>query len=93
MVIHLPAYRVPFRLERDAVRGTCRLINTSNEVVRGASFTLHGSGVMAVSAPALLPPGHGVEVSIAAADLAHSTILVVRWFRPDGVEYLWRVAF
>jgi hypothetical protein len=41
----------------------------------------------------VLPPGHGIEVTIALRTLAVNTILVIRWFRPDGVEYLWRVAF
>ncbi len=88
-----PAYRVPFRFERDPDGVRFRLVNIGQEVVFGVTFTLHGAGVMAVSAPALLAPEHGVEVLIAARDLAVDTILVIRWFRPNGVEYLWRVAF
>jgi hypothetical protein len=84
---------VPFRVERDAAVGNYRLINSSREVVHGVSFTLHGAGVMAISPPRIVRPGHGVEVTIAAASIALDTILVVRWFRPNGVEYLWRVAF
>lgn len=87
------AYRVPFRVERDHAEGTYLLVNTSREVVHGVSFTLHGSGVMAVSPPRMVLPGYGVEVTIASANRARNTILVVRWFRPNGVEYLWRVAF
>jgi hypothetical protein len=36
-------------------------------------------------------PAHGIEVTIAARSSA--AILVVRWFRPNDIEYLWRVAF
>jgi hypothetical protein len=93
MVTRPLAYRVPFRVERDYALGNYRLINTGPEVVHGVSFTLHGSGVMAISPPRIVRPGHGIEVTIVSADLARDTILVVRWFRPDGVEYLWRVAF
>jgi hypothetical protein len=93
MVTRPLAYRVPFRLERDFAVGNYRLINVSAEVVHGVSFTLHGPGVMAISPPRVVRPGYGVEVTIASNDLARSTILVVRWFRPNGVEYLWRVAF
>jgi hypothetical protein len=93
MVTRPPAYRVPFRVERDYAASNYRLINIGTEVVHGLSFTLHGSGVMAISQPRIVRPGYGVEVTIAAANLARDTILVVRWFRPDGVEYLWRVAF
>jgi hypothetical protein len=82
------AYRVPFELESDGK--AYRLVNVSTEVVHGLSFTLHGAGVMAISPARVLRPGHGVEVTIAARSSA--AILVVRWFRPSGIEYLWRVA-
>lgn len=88
-----PAYRVPFRLERDEAQHTYRLMNVSVEVLSAVSFTLHGTGLMAISPPRLVRPGHGVEVTIAAHNLSQNSILVVRWFRPSGVEYLWRVAF
>lgn len=54
---------------------------------------LHGSGVIAANIPRRLRSGDVLEVRIAGYDLARDTILVVRWFRPDGVEYLWRVSF
>jgi hypothetical protein len=57
------------------------------------TFTLHGPGMMPVSAPASLEPGEALEIAISGTDLARNTIGVVRWFRPDGVEYLWRVSF
>jgi hypothetical protein len=56
-------------------------------------FSLHGSGVMPVSAPSTLEPGDVLEIVISGSDLARNTIGVVRWFRPDGQEYLWRVSF
>lgn len=93
MQLSPPAYRVPFRFERGESLLTHRLINVGDDPVYGVTFTLHGGGLMRATTPTLLAPGHGVEVSIAAVDLALATILVVRWFRHDGVEYLWRVSF
>ena len=93
MVSRQLAYRVPFLLEREPARHLYRLTNTSAELVHGVTFTLHGTGVMAISPPRVVRPQHGIEVSIAGRNLAANTILVIRWFRPSGVEYLWRVAF
>lgn len=87
-----PAYAVPFRLRRRAV-GSFVLTNASRETVHGVSFTLHGAGVMSLTAPAKLEPGAEVEVTVRGVDLARATILVIRWFRANGDEYLWRVAF
>ena len=85
------AYRVPFELTRRPP--VYRIRNTSLERLHGVSFTLHGSGVMSANAPAVLRAGESLDVSIAGHRLARDSILVVRWFRPDGVEYLWRVSF
>jgi hypothetical protein len=93
MVTRPIAYRVPFRVDRDYAAGTYLLTNVSREVVHSVSFTLHGSGVMAISPPRMVRPGHAIEVTVAARNPARDTILVVRWFRPNGMEYLWRVAF
>ena len=91
MVTRPLAYRVPFLLEREPAQHAYRLTNTSLETVHGVTFTLHGAGIMAASAPRVVRPQHGIEVTIAARSSA--AILVIRWCRPNGVEYLWRVAF
>lgn len=87
MVTRPLAYRVPFMLERE--RNAYRLTNTSPETVHGVTFTLHGGGVMAVSPPRVMRPRHGIEVTVATRP--GDAILVIRWFRPNGTEYLWRV--
>lgn len=87
------AYRVPFQLDRLPESSLYRLVNVSAEPVHGLSLTLHGPGVMSSSIPATLQPLDALEVTVLGHDLARSTILVVRWFRPNGVEYLWRVGF
>jgi len=84
---------VPFRLEREPALNVYRIINAGDEPVHGLTLTLHGAGLMRASIPSLLPPKHALEVTVMGHDLPRNTILVVRWFRPDGVEYLWRVSF
>lgn len=86
------AYRVPLAVERGPGR-LYRFTNTSAEVLRGVTLTLHGSGVMGANAPTTLHPSETLEVDIAGRSLARDTILVVRWFRSSGEEYLWRVSF
>jgi hypothetical protein len=85
------AYRVPWRFERDGGHYTLR--NLGNESLRAVSFALYGSGLMPATAPATLEPGDDLEIVIAGAQLERNTIGVVRWFRPNGDEYLWRVSF
>jgi hypothetical protein len=85
------AYRVPFQLDRTPP--TYTLLNVSAEPVHGVAVTLHGAGTLAANSPAKLQPGEALEVTIAGDKLERSSILVVRWFRPSGVEYLWRASF
>lgn len=91
--MHTPlAYPVPFRVERGAGH-VYRIVNVGLETVHGVALTMHGSGVMGASAPATLRSGEALEVSVAGRNLARSAIMVVRWFRADGEEYLWRISF
>ncbi|GAA2223385.1 PilZ domain-containing protein [Herbiconiux moechotypicola] len=87
------AYRVPFRFDRTDAPRSYALVNTGDEVVRGLSFSLLGAGVMRATPPLLLAPGQLVRLRIRAENLPVSTVLVVRWFRPDDDEFLWRVSF
>jgi hypothetical protein len=85
------AYPVPFRLERRPPAYI--FVNESDEPVHGVAVILHGPGRIAANAPAKLQPGEGLEVTVDGSRLEGGTILVVRWFRPDRTEYLWRVSF
>ncbi len=87
------AYPVPFQIVRDAGPRRYLLTNRGGEALYGVTMSLLGAGVMPATAPSTLEPGDSLDVMIAARDLASSTVLVVRWFRPTGEEFLWRVSF
>ncbi|MCS5734055.1 hypothetical protein [Herbiconiux daphne] len=87
------AYPVPLRLDRRDAPRSYRLSNISDEPLRGLSFSLLGSGVMPATAPLLLVPGQEVRLHIRGDSLPRSAVLIIRWFRPNGDEYLWRVSF
>jgi hypothetical protein len=87
------AYLVPFRIDRDAGPRRYLLTNRGAETVVGVTVSLLGAGVMPATEPSTLRPGEALEVVISARELERSTVLVVRWFRSSGEEYLWRVSF
>jgi hypothetical protein len=91
------AYRVPWLFERGdgtSMPVNCfSLRNLGAERLTAVTFNLYGSGIMPASAPASLEPGDALEIVVSGHDLAKDTIGVIRWFRPDGQEYLWRVSF
>jgi hypothetical protein len=87
------AYPVPFSIQRDTAPRRYLVTNNGPERLDGITLSLLGVGMMPASAPSALLPGESLEVLISVRDLARSTVLVVRWFRPNGEEYLWRVSF
>jgi hypothetical protein len=87
------AYPVPLRLDRSGAPARYGLRNISDEPLRGLSFSLLGSGLMRATPPLLLAPGHEMTLRIRGSTLPVSAILIIRWFRPNGDEYLWRVSF
>ena len=87
-----PAYPVPFVFDR-STPPRYRLRNASLETLTGVRFALLGAGSMPVQAPITLSPGQEAEIPIHGHDLARATVLVVRWHRTNGDEYLWRASF
>jgi hypothetical protein len=86
------AYPVPLRVDRSRAPHF-GLTNVSSEALRGVTLTLLGSGLL-LSAPVEgLLPGQTLRFTLRADNPARNTIVVVRWFRPSGVQYLWRVSF
>lgn len=88
-----PAYRVPLAVDRSAGPRRYRLVNTGDEPLTGLRITLLGTGLLVPVATHALAPGAALPVSVIGVDLARNGIAVVRWFRPDRSEYLWRFSF
>jgi hypothetical protein len=86
------AYPVPFLVDRTDLPRV-RLTNASMERLHGITFALLGPGTMPSLAPMAMPAGATITVPVRGDDLARATVLVVRWFRQSGDEYLWRVSF
>jgi len=87
------AYAVPFVLDRSRAPRVHRLVNESTEVVTAVRVTLVGTGLLVPVATSRLTPGESVDLLVLGVELARSAVAVVRWFRPDGQEYLWRFSF
>jgi hypothetical protein len=87
------AYTVPFTLDRTRAPRVYRLVNDSPERVTGVRVTLVGTGLLVPVATTRLDPGDSVDLCVLGVELTRSAIAVVRWFRPDGDEYLWRFSF
>lgn len=86
------AYPVPLRLDRSRAP-RFRLANVGAEPLRAVTLSLLGSGLLLPCSPKGLPPGESLEFTLRAEDPARNTIVVVRWFRPSGEQYLWRISF
>jgi hypothetical protein len=88
------AYPVPWTFDRSQGPPLFTLTNAGREVLHAISLHLLGSGRMLRRAPITMGPGDSMRIVLRHdEDLALDTVLVVRWFRPDGGEYLWRVSF
>jgi hypothetical protein len=87
------AYGVPWVCIHGSSAGAFTLRNVGLEPVSGVTVTVTGRGLMPTSAPATIVPGDALSVRIVGTHLERDTVAVVRWFRPDGREYLWRVSF
>ncbi len=85
-------YRVPFLFDRSRAPDF-RLMNIGGERLRGVSVALTGSGMMSPVIPGSLDPEEAIELRIRGGRLALESTLIVRWVRPNGEDYLWRVSF
>ncbi|HEY2556953.1 MAG TPA: hypothetical protein VGI08_07590 [Diaminobutyricibacter sp.] len=86
------AYRVPWQVER-AAAPHYRIRNTGDDTLRGVTVSVFGTSRFRVAAPAIVRPGGAIHATTSGPDPARDTIVVVRWFAPDGAEYLWQVSF
>jgi hypothetical protein len=85
-------YRVPFLFDRSGAPDY-RLVNVGSERLRGVTVALIGSGMMSPVMPGSLAPTEAIELRIRGDHLVRDATLQVRWLRPSGEDYLWRVSF
>lgn len=84
------AYRVPWRVDRRHAP-TFLLVNDGPEPLRAVSVTISGAAIMRATAPRDLIPGGCLPVTVRGPDVERDIVLIVRWCRSNGDEYLWRV--
>jgi hypothetical protein len=85
-------YPVPFLFDRSRAP-VYRLVNIGPERLRGVSVSLLGAGLMSPVMPGALEPAATIEMRVLGEALARDAVLVVRWLRPSGEDWLWRVSF
>ncbi|MEN0086093.1 MAG: hypothetical protein AAGC66_15110 [Leifsonia sp.] len=85
------AYPVPWRVDRSTAPHL-RLVNAGREPLSGVTVSVSGGSRLRVSGPSSVRPGEAVRASISGRDPERDTVLVVRWFPPDGREYLWQIS-
>ena len=69
-----------------------RLVNAGRETLSGVTVSIAGRAHLRVSTPTAVAPGEAVRASVSGRDPARDSVLVVRWFPPDGREYLWQIS-
>jgi len=87
-----PAYRVPWTILRDD-DPRFLLLNTGQEELSSVHLLLTGEGRLLWTRPLRIRPGACVAFVLRADDPARDSVVCVRWFRPNGEEYVWRVVF
>lgn len=87
-----PAYRVPWRLDRRRAP-RFELRNVGPERLVGFTLAVLGPGTLMWGLPTAIDAGAAVRFTLHAEDPARGTVVLVRWSRPNGDEYLWRVSF
>ncbi|MFP3464883.1 hypothetical protein [Leifsonia sp. SIMBA_070] len=85
------AYPVPWSVDR-TTPPHYRLVNGGRETLHGVTVSIAGSSRLRVSAPCSVLPGESVLASVTGPHPSRDTVLVVRWFPPDGREYLWQIS-
>ena len=85
------AYPVPWRVDRTTAPHL-RLVNAGPHTLSGVTVSISGGSRLRVNVTGSVQPGEAIRASVTGPDPARDTVLVVRWFPPDGREYLWQIS-
>jgi hypothetical protein len=87
------AYRVPFVVDRSRAPVRYYLVNRSSETLDSVRLSVLGSGLLLPISQSRVLPGGLLGFTVRGPNIARDSVVIVRWFRPNGDEYLWRVSF
>jgi len=87
------AYRVPFVVDRSRAPLRYYLVNRSAETLDSVRLSVLGSGLLLPVSQSRVLPGGLLGFAVRGPNIARESVVIVRWFRPNGDEYLWRVSF
>lgn len=86
------AYRVPWRVVAREPSRSVTICNDSAERLTFVRFAVAGEGHLGLSLPRHVHPGESLSAELQWPFGAADTMITVRWFRPDGHEYLWALS-
>jgi hypothetical protein len=86
------AYAVPFRIDRSGAPRRYDLVNVGPEPLDAVTLTHLGSGYSPPLAVRRLDPGRHLALAVFGASPEDTGVVIVRWKRPEGTEYLWRMS-
>ncbi|MFZ7088276.1 hypothetical protein [Curtobacterium sp. RRHDQ10] len=86
------AYRVPFRIDRTDPPRRYDLVNVGPEPLDAVTLTHLGTGYCPPLAVRRLDPGRHLALAVFGASREDTGVVIVRWRRPEGSEYLWRMS-
>lgn len=95
------AVAVPWRVVRRSESGVIEVEHCGPAPLYSVRFALAGGGMLGLSLPRTVLPGERIRVVVRgtfadrnarSAAASADTMLVMRWFEPDGTELLWPIA-
>jgi len=87
------AYRVPFVVDRSRAPVRYYLVNRSSETLDSVRLSVLGTALLLPISQSRVQPGGLLGFAVRGPNIARDSVVIVRWFRPNGDEYLWRVSF
>lgn len=85
------AYPVPFRVDRVDAPRRYDLVNVGDEPLDAVTLTHLGTGYSPPLAVRRLDPGRHLALAVFGSGPEDTGVVIVRWRRPQGTEYLWRM--
>lgn len=91
------AVSVPWHVVTRSASGVIEVEHRGSSPLHSVRFALAGNGMLGLSLPRTVYPGERVRVVLRGGhaertSAAADTMLMMRWFEPDGREMLWPIA-